>query len=205
MFNVTREFANLYRIRKNAGVVRLFAPKMAYLCLPGAGDPNQSGFKKNVSLLYNAFFALKKLAKEQDAGFDFAMSPLEALWEASEQDAKARNKDKWRYQLLLALPMALPPKLVEQTKGVLAAKRPREAAVFHKIALTVLDEGEIYQALHYGSYDRETPLIEAMKERAKEENYEKNGPHHEIYLRALNFFGLPPLKTLLRQPVKKKI
>ena len=67
------------------------------------------------------------------------------------------------------------------------------------------DEGLAVQILHVGSYADEAPTIKRLHEKFLPANgLKENGPHHEIYLSDPRRMAANKLKTILRQPVKRK-
>jgi hypothetical protein len=203
MFQVKKDYPDLYSTSRSDGIVQIKVPEMCYLSLEGEGDPNAKAFAVNISCLFQAFFALKGETKKFAAAFSFGMAPIEALWstgtadESSWEGGAGRDKSAWRYRLLLALPAGFPEELLRAVQQKLKQRRPALAEITDKITLFNLEEGLCYQALHIGSYDNETPLINAITEKMHADGFRRTGLHHEIYLRGM---GPLPKKTLLRQP-----
>ena len=56
--------------------------------------------------------------------------------------------------------------------------------------------------MHLGSYAAEAPTIERLHAFIAEQNYERTGKHHEIYLNDPRRTAPEKLKTIIRQPVQ---
>jgi hypothetical protein len=66
-------------------------------------------------------------------------------------------------------------------------------------------EGLSVQIMHIGSYDDEGPVLSQMHSDFIPNNgYVENGKHHEIYLSDPRRVAPEKLKTVLRQPIKKR-
>jgi hypothetical protein len=60
------------------------------------------------------------------------------------------------------------------------------------------------QILHVGPYSKEPETIHRMREFAKENGYGLRGKHHEIYLGDPRRSAPERLKTVLRQPLRRR-
>jgi len=67
-----------------------------------------------------------------------------------------------------------------------------------------MKEGKCAQVLHIGPYSTEAESWERVIKLMKEEDLVENGLHHEIYLSDPRNVAPEKLRTILRQPVKKK-
>ena len=84
-------------------------------------------------------------------------------------------------------------------------RKKKNPAALDKVRLENYAEGLSVQIMHIGSYDDEGPTITALhKEFMPESGLAENGKHHEIYLSDPRRIAPEKLKTVLRQPVKKK-
>jgi hypothetical protein len=73
-----------------------------------------------------------------------------------------------------------------------------------EVALETIDEGECVQMLHVGPYERECDTIALMQSFAETKGLKLGGPHHEIYLSDPRRVQPERLKTILRDPVKRR-
>jgi hypothetical protein len=65
-------------------------------------------------------------------------------------------------------------------------------------------EGLAAQIMHLGPYAEEHPTIEKIHSFIQANGYDFNGKHHEIYLSDPRKAAPEKMKTILRQPIKKK-
>jgi len=84
-------------------------------------------------------------------------------------------------------------------------KETKNPPSFSKLRYEQYDEGSCVQIMYLGPYDDEPPTIKKMHQFAKENGYNLNGHHHEIYLSDPRRVDPEKLKTILRQPIIKII
>ena len=65
-------------------------------------------------------------------------------------------------------------------------------------------EGLSAQIMHIGPYAAEEPTIARLHSFIRDNGYELNGKHHEIYLSDPRRTAPEKLKTVLRQPIRKR-
>jgi hypothetical protein len=83
-------------------------------------------------------------------------------------------------------------------------KKKKEFPGLSKIRFEKYDEGLSGQIMYVGPYSDEGPTIRKLHEFVKEKGYEVQGKHHEIYLSDLRRTKPEKLKTIIRQPIKKR-
>ena len=183
-------------------VVKL--PKFNYLMVDGKGDPNTShSYLEAIELLYGISYTLKFMSKDE-LGRDYVVPPLEGLWWAKDLNSfEKREKSKWSWTMIIMVPNGITKAFA--TKAIKTFKEKKPEANISKIRFDSLTEGLSVQILHVGPYDAEVQVLARMhKEFMPENNYVFNGIHHEIYLGDPRKTSPEKLKTILRQPVKKK-
>ncbi|CAB4710090.1 unannotated protein [freshwater metagenome] len=183
-------------------VVKL--PKFNYLMVDGKGDPNTShSYLEAIELLYGISYTLKFMSKDE-LGRDYVVPPLEGLWWAKDLNSfEKREKSKWSWTMIIMVPNGITKAFA--TKAIKTFKEKKPEANISKIRFDSLTEGLSVQILHVGPYDAEGQVLARMhKEFMPENNYVFNGIHHEIYLGDPRKTSPEKLKTILRQPVKKK-
>ncbi|MEU8108857.1 hypothetical protein AB0C18_34640 [Nonomuraea muscovyensis] len=122
--------------------------------------------------------------------------PMEGLWWVEDdRPGLEMPRELWRWHLLLPLPAVPEPGVLERARE---ATRPSGAAVDRVVVRTVT-EGECVEVLHAGPFSEEHVSLKVMEEFMAERGLVVNGPHHEVYLTALDD---PEPRTLLRQPVR---
>lgn len=177
-------------------------PKMQYLMVDGAGDPNTSQqFQAAIEALYPVAYKLKFASKLQ-LGKDYVVPPLEGLWWADDMEAftTRRDKSQWLWTLMIMTPEWITAELFDQAVATVRAKNA--PAQLDKVRLETLDEGTCIQTLHIGSFDDEAPILREMHTRFIPDNgYKMIKKHHEIYLSDFRKVAPDKLRTILRQPI----
>lgn len=180
----------------------VIAPRVSYLMADGHGDPNtEPAYAEAVQSLYATAYSIKFACKA--AGNDFVVAPLEGLWSAKDPASfVARRKHEWDWTMMIMVPDFVSEADVRAAQAKAAAKLER---LSESLRLESLEEGLCLQALHVGSYDDEGPLLAELHGTIMPAGgYAFAGPHHEIYLSDPRKTPAAKLKTLLRQPVRKK-
>jgi hypothetical protein len=182
--------------------VLIDAPRVRCLMVDGHGDPNRTpAYTSAVESLFATAYRLKFACKAE--GMDFVVPPLEGLWSAADPESfAARRKAEWNWTMLIMV-----PDFVDATMFAAAAAkaRARMGELSESLRLEDLDEGRCLQALHVGSYDDEAPLLASLhNEVMPAAGFDFAGPHHEIYLSDPRKVAPAKLKTILRQPIRKR-
>jgi len=181
----------------------IVVPKMAFVKADGVGDPNTADeYKRAVEWLYGVSYAMKFAAKDR-LGRDYVVPPLEALWWADDPGAFVRReKDRWRWTVMIMAPDFIGEADFDEGVAKTAAKRGQRPT---SLRFECYDEGRSLQILHIGSYDDEGPTLKRLHEEAMPSlGATFNGPHHEIYLSDPRKTEPAKLKTILRQPIRKR-
>ena len=179
-------------------------PPMNFLLADGAGDPNKApAFHEAVEALYSLSYTLKFMVKKGQ-GVDYAVPPLEGLWWAEDMQAFApetTNKDRWLWTLMIRQPEVITPELFEGAREQVKKKKP--LPYLGQVRWESYAEGLSTQILHVGPFSEEHRTIQKIHAFMKEQGYDFNGKHHEIYLNDSRRTTPEKLKTVIRQPVKK--
>jgi hypothetical protein len=176
-------------------------PAMRYLMIDGSGNPNTSEpYKEAIEALYGVAYTLK-FASKKELGRDYVVPPLEGLWWADDMSTfVSRNKDRWRWTMMIMVPEWIKPSLISRAIDTVRAKKT--LAALPLLRHDILHEGQSVQIMYIGSYDDEGPVLSRLhRHYLPENNLTFNGKHHEIYLSDPRKTPAPKLKTILRQPV----
>lgn len=203
--DLTRAYRKFFTAGNHPEVVEL--ERASYLSLTGKGDPSGEQFARDIEALYSVAYAVKFRCKGE--GNDFVVAQLEGLWWYDEErypgftiDSASVSvpRSEWEYRLLIRLPDFATEEHVKQAVHSVREKKKMETA--EKVGYFELEEGKCVQILHTGPFDKEADTLKVMGEFIRQNNFQKNGHHHEIYLS--DFRKTPPekLKTILREPVK---
>ncbi|CAL4868335.1 hypothetical protein MMA231_02640 [Asticcacaulis sp. MM231] len=179
-------------------------PSLHYLMFDGVGDPNTApAYAQAIEALYSLSYTLKFMSKRA-FDRDYVVGPLEGLWWARDMKTfVTREKSKWSWTMMI-----LQPDWIE--KGHLCAAlsevvMKKGLPGLEKVRLERLDEGLSAQILHVGPYDDEGPVLQRLHEEwLPAQGLIETGKHHEIYLSDPRKTAPEKLKTILRQPVKKR-
>jgi hypothetical protein len=179
-------------------------PEMQFLMVDGHGDPNTTqDYKNAVEALYAVAYKIKFLSKK-GLEKDYTVPPLEGLWWAEDMETFiTREKSQWDWTMMIMTPDWISAEFfVDACKQVRKTKDP---GALDKVRLERYHEGLSVQIMHIGSYDDEGPVLSQMHSDFIPNNgYVENGKHHEIYLSDPRRVAPEKLKTVLRQPIKKR-
>ncbi len=197
-----KELKHLYKPSSKAFAV-VDVPPMQFLMIDGHGDPNTAQeYQDAIEALYPVAYKLKFMSKKE-LERDYVVPPLEGLWWAEDMDTfTRREKSAWDWTMMI-----MQPEWITQEMFEAAVKQVEEKALpaLSKMRLETYHEGLAVQIMHIGSYDDEGPTLHRLHyEFIPENGFEMSGKHHEIYLSDFRKVAPEKLKTVLRQPVKKK-
>ncbi len=183
-------------------LVLVNVPKMNFVMIDGEGSPDSKELARSVQWLFSVIYPIKFIAKKK-MGKDFVAPPLEGLWWADDMnDFVKGNRDNWKWRMMIVFADWVDNEMFEE--GVAKAKK-KLGEVPDSLRMDSYDEGQSVQIMHIGPYSEEAPTIAKMhKEFMPEHGFVPNGHHHEIYLSDSRRVAPEKLKTVLRQPVKKR-
>ncbi|WP_350347631.1 GyrI-like domain-containing protein [Agromyces sp. G08B096] len=211
-FDLKRAMPELYAASARAAreFVLVDVPPMRYLAVDGHGDPNRApAYAEAVEALYSVAYTAKFQSK-RELGRDFVVGPLEGLWRADDPAAfVSREKEAWSWTMLIAQPEWIDDDAVAAAITAVRAKAERKRepapAALDRVRLLHLEEGLSAQILHLGSYDDEGPTLARLHDDwMPRHGLAFNGDHHEIYLGDPRRTAPEKLKTILRQPVRRR-
>ena len=198
-----KELKELYNPK--AGVFSLVkVPKLQYLMVDGQGDPNKViEYQEAVQALFSVSYTLKFHSKNE-LGKDYVVPPLEGLWWSDNfDDFRSRRKNKWSWTMMIMVPDWLGKKEFKEAVSNVRSKKPDIKV--ERLRLESLNEGLSVQIMHIGSYDDETPtLLKLHDEWLPANGFKETLKHHEIYIGDPRKTPAAKLKTVLRQPVRKR-
>ncbi len=208
-FDYKKEYKEFYLPPKMPQIIEI--PSMNFLAVRGHGDPNKEGgeYKDSIGLLYGMAYTIKmsKLGKHRIEGyFDYVVPPLEGFWwQEGVQGIDYAHKEAFQWISLIRLPEFVTKEEFDWALGEASAKKGTD---FPKVEYLIYEEGLCVQCMHIGPYDSEPETIQSMERYAKEQGYTPDISagryHHEIYLSDVRKCRPENLKTVIRQPVKKR-
>ncbi|MBJ6800521.1 GyrI-like domain-containing protein [Geomonas propionica] len=176
-------------------------PEMNFLMIDGAGDPNTAQeFKDAVEVLFSLSYTLKFMLKKGEAGIDYGVLPLEALWWSDDPSAfTTGKKDLWKWTVMVMQPDFITSALVDAaTKEV---QRKKKLVSLSLARFEAFKEGKAAQILYVGPFTEEGPTIEKVHSFIESSGSERRGKHHEIYLSDIRRAAPEKWKTIIRQPM----
>lgn len=184
--------------------VEVEVPELRFLMVDGKGDPNRAeSYAEAVEALYSVAYTLKFAVKKELAK-DYSVPPLEGLWWSEDMTSfVAREKDKWSWTMMIMVPDFVPGAMVATAIAAAGAKKALPALPL--VRLETYAEGLCVQIMHIGPYDAEGPVLKRLHDEYIPANgLVESGHHHEIYLGDPRRTAPEKLKTVLRQPVRRK-
>ncbi len=176
-------------------------PEMQYAMIDGEGSDEDERFKQAMKWLFAAIYPLKRIAKER-MGKHFVDAPLEVLWWADDMhDFVARNKDKWKWRLMIVTADWVTAEMFEQAVATAGERLGTPPAT---LRLGSYAEGRCVQIMHVGPENEEGAMTarRLYDEFLPRHNLQPNGHFHEIYLSDPNRVAPERMRTVLRQPVR---
>jgi hypothetical protein len=177
-------------------------PELAFAMIDGAGDPNTAPeYSSAVSWLYTMSYTLKFMSKA--AGRDYGVAPLEGLWWSDDMtDFLQGRKDRWSWTAMIMQPDWITP---SQFAEAIKKAEAKLGAPPRSLRLERFREGLSVQTMQLGPYSGEGPTIRKLHEEFLPANgLNETGKHHEIYVSDPRRVAPEKLKTVIRQPVRKK-
>ncbi len=195
-----KELKHLYGPSKKEFSV-VDAPPMNFLMIDGYGNPNDNqDFPEGMDALYGMAYTIKFALKPR--GIEYVVPPSEGLWWMEDMsEFSVETKDRWQWTLMIMQPDEVTQEIVAAAQGELANKKDPPA--LSRLRYERYHEGLSVQIMYLGAYADEGPTIARMHEFIRENGYDFNGKHHEIYLGDPRRTAPEKLKTVIRQPVKQ--
>ena len=173
------------------------------------GDPNTSQeYQDAIEALFPVSFAVKFISGKENS-HDYVVMPLEGLWWVENmEDFSTQDKSSWKWTAMIRQPDFIAKDMIKRAKEEVQKKKNPTA--LSRIKFESLHEGLSAQIMHIGPYSEEGPTIEKIHNFIEEKGYEFDGStcgekHHEIYISDVRRTKPERLKTVIRQPIKKKI
>jgi len=175
-------------------------PKQKFVAIKGAGDPNGVDFAERIGVLYSLAYAVRMMPKSgftPDGYFEYAVYPLEGLWEGDPAD-----KSSLSYVIMIRQPDFVTDEIF--TRATETTKKKKPHSFLSDALFCEMEDGTSVQMLHIGDYDDEPSSFAKMDEFTKQNGLVRNtGAHREIYLTDASKTERTKLKTVLRYGVGK--
>ncbi len=179
-------------------------PAMNFCAIDGEGNPNASQvYQDALEALFKVSYTLKFMVKKGALQVDYAVFPLEGLWWADDpSDFVTEKKDRWKWTAMIAQPELVTEALVETAMEHVQKKEDLKGLSLMRFVS--FHEGEAAQIMHLGPFSSEGPTISHIHASIDDNGWEPVGKHHEIYLSDFRRTAPEKLKTVIRQPFRRK-
>lgn len=195
-----KELKHLYKPSAKK-VESLVIPKMNFLMIDGQGDPNTSQeFQDAIEVLYPLSYTLKFIVKKGEISIDYGVLPLEGLWWAEDMNSfSIENKNDWKWILMIMQPDFITKSMV--IDAIEQVKKKKDPVSLPLVRFKSFDEGKVSQIMHIGPFSEEGPTVQKVHTFIEENNCQRRGKHHEIYLSDIRKAAPEKWKTIIRQPM----
>ena len=195
-----KEYKHLYLPSKKEFTV-VDVPPMKYLMIDGHGNPNNDPvYAETLQTLYSLAYTLKFALKPQ--GIEYSVAPLEGLWWMPDMsEFSVANKDRWDWTMMIMQPDQVTSALF--TRACADVTRKKDLPLVSRARLETYAEGLSVQILYFGAYADEGPTIARMHAFIRDNGYETNGKHHEVYIGDPRRTAPEKLRTVIRQPIRR--
>ncbi|MDR7666590.1 GyrI-like domain-containing protein [Methanosarcina sp. Z-7115] len=183
-------------------------PEMNFLMIDGEGDPNTSQeYQASIEALFSVSFKVKFISEKENSQ-DYVVMPLEGLWWVENmEDFSIQDKSGWKWTAMIRQPGFITKDMMK--KAIEEVEKKKNPPALSRIRFESLHEGLSAQIMHIGPYSEEGPTIEKLHNFIEENGYEFDGyipgeKHHEIYISNMRRTNPEKLKTIIRQPMKRR-
>jgi hypothetical protein len=188
-------------------VILVNVPMGNFLMIEGAGSPDEEELAGSLRALGDLSAALRLYLQE---GCDDILDPMpvEILWsQPEESDWGDAMPGEWSWTAMVAQSAAVSPQLVTAVREsqLLRAEdlAPAERDAMRRARLGSLREGMCAQTAYAGHVERSETVRDRLLDHVRSLGYEPHGPTHEIYLADLRHALAAPLRTIVRQPIRR--
>ena len=187
--------------------VDIMIPEMRFFTLNGKGNPNGHDFAESVQVLYSLAYAIKMMPKQgmtPEGYFEYAVYPLEGIWDLSEEGKlkEVLDKDELIFTIMIRQPGFVTEALAQMALENTKKKKPHP--LLEKVKFETIEDGHCVQMLHKGSFDAEPVSFALMEEYCNKNSLKRvSKVHREIYLSDARKTAPEKLNTVLRFGVEK--
>jgi hypothetical protein len=183
-------------------------PEMSFLMIDGEGDPNTSQeYQDSIEALFSVSYKVKFISKKENLQ-DYVVMPLEGLWWVENmKEFTVQDKSGWKWTAMIRQPDFITKDVIK--KAVQEVEKKKKLPALSRIKFQRLHECLSSQIMHIGPYSQEGLTVEKLHNFIEEKGYEFNGSlpgekHHEIYISNMLRTKPEKLKTIIRQPMKRR-
>jgi hypothetical protein len=199
--DLKKTYRDHYTARQVPAIIDI--PDRPYLMIDGSGDPNTSAeYAAAVAALYPLAYGLRAEIKKV-TGDGYTVMPLEGLWWVEDMSRfSVDDKTDWEWTAMICVPDLVTSPMAAEVFPVVTTKKKLVSG--DKAGIEMYGDGLAVQVMHIGPYAAEAPTIRALHEFIHTEGLELTGKHHEIYLSDPRKSAPAKLRTIIRQPVRRR-
>jgi hypothetical protein len=112
------------------------------------------------------------------------------------------KREQWKWTLMILQPDFITGSLFGEAVKKAGEKKP--SALFGRLRLETVEEDLSAQMMHVGLYREEETTVRKIHDFIEMNGYELHGKHHEIYLSDPRRTAPEKLRTIIRQPIRKR-
>lgn len=183
-------------------------PEMSFLMIDGKGNPNTSQeYQDSIEALFSVSYKVKFISEKENSQ-DYVVMPLEGLWWVENmEDFNILDKSGWKWTAMIRQPDFITKDMIK--KAIQEVEKKKKPPALSRIKFQSLHEGLSAQIMYIGPYSQEGPTVGKLHNFIEEKGYEFNGSlpgekHHEIYISDMRRTKPGKLKTIIRQPMKRR-
>lgn len=183
-------------------------PEMSFLMIDGEGNPNKSQeYQDSIEALFSVSYKVKFISEKENSQ-DYVVMPLEGLWWVENmEDFTVQDKSGWKWTAMIRQPDFITKDMIK--KAIQEVEKKKKLFALSRIKFQSLHEGLSAQIMHIGPYSQESPTVEKLHNFIEENGYEFNASlpgekHHEIYISDMRRTKPEKLKTIIRQPMRRR-
>lgn len=183
-------------------------PDMSFLMIDGEGDPNTSQeYQDSIEALFSVSYKVKFISEKENSQ-DYVVMPLEGLLRVENlEDFTVQDKSGWKWTAMIRQPDFITKGMIK--KAIQEVEKKKKLFELSRIKFQSLREGLSAQIMHIGPYSQENLTVEKLQNFIEENGYEFNASlsgekHHEIYINNMRRTKPEKLKTIIRQPMKRR-
>jgi hypothetical protein len=188
-------------------VVIVNVPMGTFLMIDGAGTADEDELADAVRAVTDLSASLRLFLQ---AGADDLLDPMpvEILWSPPEDsDWRDAMPGEWSWTAMVAQPAQVTPHLLAAVRELRSGQAddvdPAVRAAMRRSRLGSLREGLCAQTAYAGRALRSQAVARRLLDRVRAMGYEPHGPHHEIHVADLRHGELAPVRTVVRQPIRR--
>lgn len=188
-------------------VVLVNVPMGNFLMIDGAGSATQEELSSAVRALADLSAALRLYLQE---GCDDLLDPMpvEILWSPPDDEPwHEAMPGEWTWTAMVAQPAGVTPQLLVAVRDSQLVRGEHlgdaDRAAMRRVRLGSLREGVCAQTAYAGHAERSGAVLDRLLDHIRSIGYEPHGPHHEIYVADLRHADAAPLRTIVRQPIRR--